>query len=131
MFNAQDNLPWLNSLDRTPTPGNIKKVRKPRAKKVNKISIDQARLNHIDSEKRRREIVRSTYDKLVEIVPDLTEEEGRSEINIYLKTMNFLRFLYERNEKLRKDVANANKADSITDELTWNLSENADLSELQ
>ncbi|QLQ79868.1 hypothetical protein HG537_0C05170 [Torulaspora globosa] len=80
----------------------VKPRRKPRAPKKNKLSSDQVRKNHVVSEQRRRELVRTVYDDLVEIVPDLEPSERRSEILIYLKTINHLKWLYRRNSYLRK-----------------------------
>ncbi|AET39017.1 Ino4p Ecym_3542 [Eremothecium cymbalariae DBVPG len=69
-----------------------------------KLSHNQKRVNHVTSEQRRREILREYYDRLVKIVPDLEESENRSEWQIYVKTKNYLHWLYTRNEQLRKHL---------------------------
>ncbi|KAG0669666.1 hypothetical protein C6P45_003493 [Maudiozyma exigua] len=105
------------------TNNKIKKERKPRAKKSNKLSDDQIRLNHVSSEKRRREMVRQIYDELVTLVPDLQKNENRSELIIYLKTKNYLSYLYQKNESLRNkliDKNNSNDNETIQN-LKWEL----------
>lgn len=108
-----------------------KRKRKPRAKKANKLSQDQVRKNHVVSEKRRRESVRAIYDELVNMIPDLHANENRSEIVIYLKTMNHLKWLYERNTYLRNKLERINlsqgeQVTKIPEYLIWDL--NPDLS---
>ncbi|CCH59657.1 hypothetical protein TBLA_0B08420 [Henningerozyma blattae CBS 6284] len=124
--------PVPNSLSNS-ADSKVKKVRKPRSKKVNKLSQDQVRINHVDSEKRRRDLVRGIYDKLVETVPDLTPDEGRSEIAIYCKTINYLEWLYYRNkslriqlsEKIRLSTDPEVKKIKIDESLTWDINEAA------
>lgn len=108
----------------------IKRVRKPRSKKVNKLSDHQVRVNHVSSEKRRREMIRSTYDDLVEMVPGLEATESRSELIIYLKTMAYLKWLYAKNKRLR-DQAQSQGAISeqelLDKGLVWELEDGKDL----
>ncbi|CAI1704171.1 hypothetical protein SEUBUCD646_0O00540 [Saccharomyces eubayanus] len=82
---------------------NVKK-RKRRTKKINKLTDGQIRINHVSSEKKRRELERAIFDELVAVVPDLQPQESRSELIIYLKSLSYLSWLYERNEKLRKQI---------------------------
>lgn len=109
------------------TDNKIKKERKPRAKKSNKLTDDQIRLNHVSSEKRRREMVRQIYDELVTLVPDLQKNENRSELIIYLKTKNYLNYLYQKNELLRNKIINKNDSNDygndneIVQNLKWEL----------
>ena len=109
------------------TDNKIKKDRKPRAKKSNKLTDDQIRLNHVTSEKRRREMVRQIYDELVTLVPDLQKNENRSELIIYLKTKNYLTYLYQKNELLRNKLINKNNSEDfrndneIIQNLKWEL----------
>ncbi|EDO17968.1 hypothetical protein Kpol_1054p15 [Vanderwaltozyma polyspora DSM 70294] len=93
-----------SSNDNVPDSLDIKKVRKPRGKRMSKLSESQIKINHVLSEKKRRELVRSIYDDLVDVVPDLTEKESRSEMIIYLKTINYLKWLYKRNAYLRSEL---------------------------
>ncbi|CCE66274.1 hypothetical protein TPHA_0P01160 [Tetrapisispora phaffii CBS 4417] len=113
------------------TPKNVmKKVRKPRSKKVNKLSESQIKMNHVTSEQKRRMLVRSIYDDLVEAVPDLSAEESRSELLIYLKTVNYMNWLYKRNEVLRTQLVNKYKERgmynkySIPQNLIWEQKRN-------
>lgn len=105
------------------TDNKIKKERKPRAKKSNKLSDDQIRLNHVSSEKRRREMVRQIYDELVTLVPDLQKNENRSELIIYLKTKNYLSYLYQKNESLRNKLTDKNNSNDneMIQNLKWEL----------
>lgn len=82
---------------------NVKK-RKRRTKKINKLTDGQIRINHVSSEKKRRELERAIFDELVVVVPDLQPQESRSELIIYLKSLSYLSWLYERNEKLRNQI---------------------------
>lgn len=102
------------------------KVRKPRARKKNRLSETQIKQNHVTSEKRRREIVRNIYDELVNLIPDLTEKENRSELMIYTKSINYIRWLYAKNKRLRLQLIEKNPIlgkDGILNDLTWELDE--------
>ncbi|CAI4951892.1 BBT_HP_G0091730.mRNA.1.CDS.1 [Saccharomyces cerevisiae] len=118
---------------------NVKK-RKRRSKKINKLTDGQIRINHVSSEKKRRELERAIFDELVAVVPDLQPQESRSELIIYLKSLSYLSWLYERNEKLRKQIIakhetktgsssssdpvqeqNGNIRDLVPKELIWEL----------
>ncbi|GMM43536.1 Ino4 protein [Pichia kluyveri] len=68
----------------------------------NTLSEEQKKSNHIRSENRRRELIRSTFDKLVELVPDLEPKEGRSELIVLNKTSDFIKLLREENIRLRR-----------------------------
>lgn len=70
------------------------------------LTIEQKKENHIMSENRRRAQIRSTFDKLVEIVPQLQESESRSELAVLTKTSNYIEHLrseYERLQIIRKE----------------------------
>lgn len=117
----------------TENEGKAKK-RKPRAKKMNNLSPDEVRKNHVVSEKRRRELVRAIYDDLVNIVPDLRPNENRSEMVIYLKTMNYLKWIYRRNRHLRSQLLQNYSSDSnkkIPEHLIWEFCNESDLREEQ
>lgn len=88
---------------------NVKK-RKRRSKKINKLTDGQIRINHVSSEKKRRELERAIFDELVAVVPDLQPQESRSELIIYLKSLSYLSWLYERNETLRKQIRAKHRA---------------------
>ncbi|AQZ09354.1 INO4 (YOL108C) [Zygosaccharomyces parabailii] len=103
-----------------------KKKRKPRAKKLNKLSKEEVRKNHVSSEKKRREMVRTIYDDLVNVIPDLQPSENRSEMVIYLKTINHLNWLYRSNMRLRRELEKKYQEEGKTDyeipeSLIWEL----------
>ncbi|KAH3665769.1 hypothetical protein OGAPHI_003957 [Ogataea philodendri] len=64
------------------------------------LSEEEKKLHHIRSENKRRDQIRSTFDSLVKVVPDLTESESRSEYAVLTKTSNYIRQLREENQKL-------------------------------
>lgn len=104
----------------------LKKKRRPRAKKTNKLSKEEVRQNHVSSEKKRRELVRTIYDDLVRMIPDLQPSENRSEMVIYMKTINHLNWLYRHNKRLRKQVEKKSKELGeddyrIPESLVWEL----------
>ncbi|SCW01579.1 LAFE_0E02762g1_1 [Lachancea fermentati] len=78
--------------------------RRKRVSKDVKLSADQKRENHVSSEQRRRQAMRDSYDKLVEVVPGIEKAENRSELLIYTKTYHYLMWLYARNSTLRKEL---------------------------
>ncbi|KAL3229802.1 Protein INO4 [Nakaseomyces bracarensis] len=111
-------------VDQMDTP--LKKAPKRVVKKTksNKLTEGQVRINHVVSEQKRRELIRALYDELVEIVPDLLPKENRSEMVIYLKTANYLRWLYKRNAELRKQIDEKFQGEKeIPSDLVWNLRE--------
>lgn len=101
-----------------------------RSKKVNKLTDHQVRINHVSSEKRRREMIRSIYDDLVRMVPGLDPKESRSELIIYMKTMAYMKWLYRKNQRLREQL---HPMDIISEEelvqrgLAWELEDDVDL----
>lgn len=109
----------------------LKKKRKPRAKKLNKLTKEEVRRNHVSSEKKRRELVRTTYDELVKMIPDLQPSENRSEMVIYLKTINHLNWLYGNNKRLcgqlEEKYRELGKDDyRIPEDLMWELKSDVD-----
>ncbi|KAF6014862.1 hypothetical protein HII12_001280 [Brettanomyces bruxellensis] len=78
-----------------------KKVKRRRNNDPSKqLSEEEKKLHHIQSEHRRREQIRSTFDRLVEIVPDLTANEKRSELTVITKTTSYIEKLREQNKRL-------------------------------
>ncbi|KAH3898750.1 Ino4p SCDLUD_005079 [Saccharomycodes ludwigii] len=103
------------------------KVTKPRKKKK-LLTDDIKRENHIKSEQKRREMIRECYDILVGLIPDLLEEEKRSELVIYEKTIAYIKSLYHENEKLRNELieycSNGSGSNAgISNELIWEISD--------
>lgn len=58
--------------------------------------------HHIASEQKRRENIRSEFDKIVSLTPALTESENRSELNILTKSADYIDYLKSENQKLIK-----------------------------
>lgn len=56
--------------------------------------------HHIASEQKRRENIRSEFDKIVSLTPTLDELEKRSELNILTKSADFIDHLKDENTKL-------------------------------
>lgn len=56
--------------------------------------------HHIASEQKRRENIRSTFDKIVALTPSLNEHENRSELNILTKSADYIDALKQENERL-------------------------------
>lgn len=107
-----------------------KKVRKQRNKKSKRLTDHQVRINHVTSEKKRREMIRSIYDDLVGLVPGLKTTENRSELIIYLKTMAYLKWLYSKNKRLREKIKTYGttlEQELIDKNLVWELDDNFDL----
>lgn len=55
---------------------------------------------HIASEKKRRETIRQAFDRIVDLVPNLTPAESRTEVAVLTKSANFIDQLRYENEKL-------------------------------
>jgi heteromeric Ino2p/Ino4p transcription factor len=66
------------------------------------LTLKQKKENHIMSENRRRAQIRSTFDRLVELVPQLDASESRSELAILAKTSNYIEHLRSENKRLEK-----------------------------
>lgn len=128
------NTPESNNLfntETTVTEVTTKKIKKQRNKKPKRLTDHQVRVNHVTSEKKRREMIRSIYDDLVRLVPGLEVTENRSELIIYLKTMAYLKWLYSKNKKLRQQIkvhGGISEQDLIAKDLVWELDDDLDLS---
>ncbi|SCU78996.1 LANO_0A04742g1_1 [Lachancea nothofagi CBS 11611] len=94
--------------------------KRKRATRESSLSEDQKRQNHVSSEQRRRQAMRQTYDTLVEMVPDLTASQSRSEMQIYARSYNYLAWLYERNRLLREELKQKTGSDAPS-HLEWNI----------
>lgn len=66
------------------------------------LTLEQKKTNHIMSENRRRNQIRSSFDRLVQLVPQLDDKESRSEYAILTKTAKYIVQLREENERLEK-----------------------------
>lgn len=84
--------------DKPTRPG--KRRRSYKEKKPN-LTLEQKRLNHIDSEKRRRYMIKSAYDNLSIIVPGY-KEAGVSKAGGIQLAVDFLKKMMEENEGLKE-----------------------------
>ncbi|KAK6457690.1 basic helix-loop-helix transcription factor [Scheffersomyces xylosifermentans] len=64
------------------------------------LTEDQKKAHHIASEQKRRENIRSEFDKIVSLTPTLTESENRSELNILTKSADYIDQLKDENSNL-------------------------------
>lgn len=64
------------------------------------LSTNCLQAHHIASEQKRRENIRSTFDKIVALTPSLNEHENRSELNILTKSADYIDALKQENEQL-------------------------------
>lgn len=74
-----------------------------------RLTSEQKKLNHIESEKKRRDAIRAGFDKLADIVPKMTGQ-GRSEAVVLQHTVAYMRYLIAKREvldKIAEDVSYA------------------------
>lgn len=95
--------------DKPARPG--KRRRSYKEKKPN-LTLEQKRLNHIDSEKRRRYMIKSAYDNLSIIVPGY-KEAGVSKAGGIQLAVDFLKKMMEENEGLKGRLKRAREAAGI------------------
>ncbi|KAM9930510.1 hypothetical protein OXX59_000451 [Metschnikowia pulcherrima] len=60
----------------------------------------EKKAHHIASEQKRRENIRMEFDRIVNLTPDLTSQESRSELNILTKSADYIESLKEENAVL-------------------------------
>ena len=65
-----------------------------------RLTSDQKKKNHIESEKKRREAIRAGFERLSQIIPGC-EGSARSEAVVLQATVQYLREQLERKELLR------------------------------
>ncbi|KAJ1901572.1 Transcription factor [Coemansia sp. S17] len=85
---------------------------KTRASRVTKkkgelLTEDEKKANHIASEQKRRQNIRTGYDQLIQIVPTLTPSQ-RSEALILQKTVEYIKYLLMEREILEGQMNDAN-----------------------
>ena len=66
-----------------------------------RLTSEQKKKNHIESEKKRRDAIRAGFQKLSEIVPEC-EGQARSEAVILQKTVGFIREQLGKKEELKQ-----------------------------
>ncbi|CUM52208.1 unnamed protein product [Debaryomyces tyrocola] len=85
--------------------------------KASVLTEDQKKAHHIASEQKRRENIRSEFDKIVSLTPTLNELENRSELNILTKSADYIDQLKEDNNKLIQLCIS--KGINVPDELVY------------
>ena len=68
-----------------------------------RLTAEQKKKNHIESEKKRREAIRAGFEKLAEIVPGV-QGQGRSEAVVLQATVQYLRDLLGKKAELAKQA---------------------------
>ncbi|KAJ2443679.1 Transcription factor [Coemansia sp. RSA 2424] len=76
-------------------------------KKGELLTEDEKKANHIASEQKRRQNIRTGYDQLIQIVPTLTPSQ-RSEALILQKTVEYIKYLLMEREILEGQLKDAN-----------------------
>lgn len=69
-----------------------------------RLSEEQKKRHHIESEQKRRQAIRQAFERLVELVPALGPADSRSEIVVLQQTAAYLRQLGEENDELRQQL---------------------------
>ncbi|CAH2350629.1 protein Ino4p [[Candida] railenensis] len=64
------------------------------------LTEEEKKAHHIASEQKRRENIRSEFDRIVDLTPTLTDLENRSELNILTKSADYIDKLKEENQRL-------------------------------
>ncbi|KAJ1722977.1 Transcription factor [Coemansia erecta] len=88
-------------------------AKKPRVTRITKkkgelLTEDEKKANHIASEQKRRQNIRTGYDQLIQIVPTLTPSQ-RSEALILQKTVEYIKYLLMEREILEGQVSDAGR----------------------
>lgn len=68
-----------------------------------RLSAEQKKQNHIESERKRREAIRTGFEKLSEIVPD-SKGKASSEGVVLGNALNHIKTLQAKKEELRKEA---------------------------
>ncbi|GMG37572.1 unnamed protein product [Ambrosiozyma monospora] len=82
------------------SPGSPPTKKSKKGTSAQNLSAEEKKLRHIQSEHKRREQIRSTFDKLVRIIPSLEQKESRSELVVLNKTSDYLEELRQQRQKL-------------------------------
>ncbi|KAJ2827108.1 Transcription factor [Coemansia furcata] len=83
------------------------KISRVTKKKGELLTEDEKKANHIASEQKRRQNIRTGYDQLIQIVPTLTPSQ-RSEALILQKTVEYIKYLLMEREILEGQLKDAN-----------------------
>ena len=93
-------------------PARPSKRRRSYKEKKPNLTLEQKRLNHIDSEKRRRYMIKSAYDNLSIIVPGY-KEAGVSKAGGIQLAVDFLKKMMEENDELKERLDRAREKAGI------------------
>ncbi|GMM37232.1 Ino4 protein [Saccharomycopsis crataegensis] len=72
------------------------------------LSEEEKKSRHIASEKKRRETIRLAFDRIVDLVPNLTPSESRTEVAVLTKSAAFIDELRSENQRLLQLLQNSN-----------------------
>ena len=70
-----------------------------------RLSAEQKKANHIESERKRRDNLRAKFEKLAGIVPDC-EGQARSEGTVLAATVNYIKELQVRISRSLRSISN-------------------------
>ena len=68
-----------------------------------RLTAEQKKKNHIESEKKRREAIRAGFEKLADIIPGV-QGQARSEAVVLQAAVRYLRQQLDRKEELREQA---------------------------
>ena len=68
-----------------------------------RLTAEQKKKNHIESEKKRREAIRAGFEKLADIIPGV-KGQARSEAVVLQAAVKYLRQQLDRKEELREQA---------------------------
>ncbi|BFZ64048.1 Transcription factor [Saitoella coloradoensis] len=69
------------------------------------LTQEEKKANHIASEQKRRQAIRSGFERLAELVPGLSRSQGRSEAVVLKRSVDFLQDLIAEREALLRKCA--------------------------
>ncbi|ODV75041.1 Ino4p CYBJADRAFT_161516 [Cyberlindnera jadinii NRRL Y-1542] len=69
-------------------------------KRTPHLTDEQKKKNHIESEQKRRKAIREAFERLTELVPELSPEHSRSEILVLSKSADYLKELHVEHQTL-------------------------------
>lgn len=64
----------------------------------------EKKANHIQSEQKRRQVIREAFDELTSIVPGLTQAQSKSEAVVLKRTVDYIAEQKAEKEKLTKEL---------------------------
>lgn len=80
-----------------------------------RLSAEQKKANHIESERKRRDTIRQRFEKLADLVPDC-EGQARSEGTVLAATVNYIQQLQVRTPRSKRSISGTRQLWCM---LTW------------